>query len=90
MHFVAYKNDRAAYCICAGLRSDRVATELVRPKSRSVVLPDGMKPALALRLEEMVSRHVDAVNDSIDDEEPEWPFEFGITVFLEIAKNRVL
>ena len=53
-----------------------------------VVLPAGMTAALALKLEEMVVRYVDAVGDSIDDAEPEWPFEFGIRVFQEIVKTR--
>ena len=56
---------------------------------RGVVLPTGMTPALASKLEEMVVRYVDAVGDSIGAEEPEWPFEFGIAVFREIVKTRV-
>ena len=55
---------------------------------RGFILPAGMTPALALKLEEMIVRYVDAVGDSIDDVEPEWPLEFGIKVFQEIAKNR--
>lgn len=55
---------------------------------RGVMLPDGMTPALALKLEEMVVQYVDAAAGSDDGEELEWPFEFGIKVFREIAKNR--
>ena len=51
-------------------------------------MPEGMTPALALRLEEMVVRYVDAANGSEDDGPLEWPIEFGIKVFREIAGRR--
>lgn len=51
-------------------------------------LPDGMSRALALKLEEMVVQYVDEVSGSGGDEEPEWPYQFAIRVFREIAKNQ--
>src|SRR5581483_871185 len=52
-----------------------------------VVLPDGMTPELAARLESLIAQYVDEACGEGDPESIELPFRFGITLFREIAEN---
>ena len=54
---------------------------------RGVRLPNGMTPELALKIEAMIVRYVDAANGTEDDGPIELPFQFGITLFREISGN---
>jgi hypothetical protein len=50
---------------------------------RGVLLPEGMMPELAAKLESLVCGYLDAANGTGDDDIP-LPVEFGVILFEEI------